>query len=110
MHYIYHLIDPITKKVRYVGKSTNPKSRLRSHIKESTERQNTQKKKWIYELINQGLEPIIVIVATEPKEEKARTIESEQCHKHRATIFNIHDPAKGAKDIAKQKPREQHHG
>ncbi len=29
---IYVLIDPVTLEVRYVGKTNNPKERLRAHV------------------------------------------------------------------------------
>lgn len=100
-HYIYHLIDPRDKTVRYVGKTTKPKSRLRAHIKESQERQNTEKKRWIAGLLEVGLEPVLVIVASLPDEPDARILESDSCKEYAETIFNIHDPAKGAKDFKK---------
>lgn len=102
MHHIYHLVDPETTAVRYVGKSRQPKSRLRSHIAESQERQNTDKKAWIHGLLQRGLAPILVIVASYQTEAEARIRESQECHRHRATITNIHDPAKGAKDLHRQ--------
>ena len=33
IEYIYALVDPITKDVKYVGKSKKPKSRYTQHIK-----------------------------------------------------------------------------
>jgi len=42
-YHVYHLVDPRTAHVKYVGKSAAPKSRYRQHIKESQERQNTAK-------------------------------------------------------------------
>jgi hypothetical protein len=99
--HIYHLVDPNTKTVKYVGKSTNPKSRLRSHIQESQESQNTEKKRWIKSLLNAGQQPVLVIVATYPDDTSARTRESAECKTHLQTILNIHDPAKGAKDFKK---------
>jgi len=98
-HHVYHLIDPQTKAVRYVGKSTNPRSRLRGHVKESQARQNTEKKRWIASLLNQGLQPVLAIVATYAEEAPARDRESQECHQFKDTITNLHDPAKGAKDI-----------
>ena len=43
----------------------------------------------------------MVIAATAHDEHTAREIESDHCHKNKATIFNIHDPKKGSKDIRK---------
>lgn len=102
-HHIYHLVDPNTRAVRYIGKSTNPRSRLRAHIAESRAEQNTAKKLWIANLIAAGQCPVLVIVASYPDEPSARQRESHECHQHRGTILNIHDPAKGAADFHKQR-------
>lgn len=101
MHYVYHLTDPRDRVIRYIGKAAAPKARLAAHIKESRLSQNTEKKRWIAELLAQGLQPVMVIAATAPDEFTARVIESQHCRKHVATILNIHDPAKGAKDLRK---------
>lgn len=96
---VYHLVDPRCRTVRYVGKTQTPKRRLQEHIKESLEQQNTEKKRWIHELHRAGLQPVIVEVARFPREHLARGRESVECHAHAATIYNIHDPAKGARDL-----------
>lgn len=101
LHHIYHLIDPRDRAVRYVGKSGNPTARLRAHIQESAAAQNTAKKRWIAELADLGLRPILVVAATVLDEPTARALESAHCHRHAATIHNLHDPAKGAKALKK---------
>lgn len=101
MHHVYHLIDPRDSAIRYIGKTTNPKARLRAHIQESRDRQNTEKKRWIADLLAAGMEPLMVIAAVTPDEPSARAIESAHVHRHAASITNIHDPAKGAKDLCK---------
>lgn len=100
-HHIYHLIDPRDRLVRYVGKSGNPAGRLRAHIQEAVDAQNTAKKRWIAELTALGLRPVLVIAATAPDEPAARRLESAHCHQHAATIHNLHDPNKGARDLKK---------
>lgn len=102
--HVYHLVDPRDRVVRYVGKTQTPARRLKEHVEESLLRQNTRKKQWIHALHLAGLQPVIVTVATFPREHLARDCESAECHKHAATIYNIHDPAKGAKDLAHQAP------
>ena len=99
--HVYHLVDPRDRVVRYVGKTGAPKSRLKEHIRESQERQNTAKKRWIHSLLAEGLLPVMVIVDSYPSEPLARDRESAECHQHAATIYNIHDPAKGAGDLHK---------
>lgn len=106
-HHVYHLVDPETRAVRYVGKSANPKSRLRQHIDESQRAQNTEKKRWIRGLIDRGLSPALVIVSTHSDEASAREAEARECETHLATLTNLHDPRKGACDFRKracQKP------
>lgn len=61
--YIYTLSDPITNIVKYVGKSINPKDRLRCHIKDAkTKRRNNLSCNWIKSLLNKGLEPKMDII------------------------------------------------
>lgn len=99
IQHVYHLVDPITKIVRYVGKTATPSARLRAHIKDAEASDNTDKKRWIRSLLAKGLKPIMISVATFADEPSARIRESAECRKHLATIYNIHDPAKGAKDL-----------
>lgn len=103
MFHVYHLIDPRDKAVRYVGMTQTPRARLRAHIQEAREAQNTNKKRWIAGLMAEGLEPVQVICATFCTELAARARESAECHQHAATIFNIHDPRKGAKDMRSER-------
>lgn len=67
--YIYKLVDPNTKECRYIGKSNNPKSRLKQHIFQAKSdcRQSgtsTPKSTWIKSLIDSGEIPIVSIVET----------------------------------------------
>lgn len=62
--YMYTLSDPLTKEVKYVGKTKSIKRRLQSHIDYA---RNTQRKRryvadWILGLLNQELKPIITII------------------------------------------------
>jgi len=104
---IYLLIDPNDNTVRYVGMSKNPKSRLRQHVKESMERQNTAKKAWIHTLMQNGQAPRMDVVAQILDRAEARVRESAVCHQHQGTIYNLHDPRKGALDFETQRKRKQ---
>ena len=106
-HFVYCLVDPFDGKIRYVGKSKSPRSRLSAHMKESKVRQNTAKKTWIHGLLKKGTFPKLEVVAETYDPVEARTMESATCHKHQATIYSIHDPAKGAKDF-KTQAKKQH--
>ena len=99
MFHVYHLVDPSTRTVRYIGTTTNPKRRISGHIAEAKLRQNTEKKAWIHYLLGTGSRPVLAVVQSVETEAEAREIESRECHKHLATIYNMHDPLKGAKDI-----------
>lgn len=110
MHHVYHLVDPQTRAVRYVGKSRQPTARLRAHISEAAARQVTEKQAWIAALAAAGQKPVLVIVASYTDEPSARRRESAEVHQHRATALNQHDPAKGAKDLRpapRRKPNPQ---
>lgn len=61
--YIYTLTDPISNIVRYVGKSNNPKDRLRRHLSESNLVESwTNKNKWLLHLKNNNRLPILDII------------------------------------------------
>lgn len=64
-HYVYHLVDPVTLKVRYIGVSTNLRRRLSDHISEARldRKANIKKSLWIKSLLSQNLKPLIVQVA-----------------------------------------------
>lgn len=56
---IYVLIDPITLKIRYIGRTKNSLShRLQGHVSKSKLKKN-HKDCWIYSLVKQGYKPII---------------------------------------------------
>jgi hypothetical protein len=57
--FIYGLLDPRDMRLRYVGKSNNPKVRYRDHV---TENQISHKASWIKGLSKLGLRPILIIL------------------------------------------------
>jgi group I intron endonuclease len=61
MNYIYTLIDPITNAVRYIGKTNNIKSRLKTHII-CSKNKKTHKDFWIQRLLKLGVKPIIEVL------------------------------------------------
>lgn len=59
--YIYSLSDPRTDEIKYIGKSGTPKQRILSHIA-NTDSCGEKKRKWVAELKNLGLKPILNII------------------------------------------------
>lgn len=62
--YIYTLSHPLTKEIRYVGKTKSIKRRLQSHIDYARckKRKRRYVSDWILKLLNQNLKPIITII------------------------------------------------
>lgn len=62
-NYIYILKDPISNEVRYVGKSNNPENRLKRHLNDNSLIESwTSKNKWLLNLKNNNLLPIMEII------------------------------------------------
>lgn len=63
MIHIYVLIDPRDLEIRYVGKTNNPKERMRAHISPHVYmRHNNRKCIWTEELKSLGLRPIMQVL------------------------------------------------
>lgn len=63
--YIYLLLDPRDRKIRYVGKADNPQLRFNRHIKDMA---TTHKTCWIKQLKKINLLPIMQIIDSVPKD------------------------------------------
>ena len=59
--FIYALLDPITKEVRYVGKADKPSKRFRRHLRENST-EATHKARWIKVLLDNGLRPLLEVI------------------------------------------------
>lgn len=57
--YIYGLIDPVTNRIRYIGKSTRPRGRLSDHCNERSPCHRTH---WIQSLLAQGKRPLLIVL------------------------------------------------
>lgn len=102
--YIYYLICPIENKVRYVGKTKNPKSRYKQHISK-LDKLITPKRKWLESLFEKKLLPIMKIVE-ETTVERGREREQYHVELHKDTILNIHNPGKGMKSFEGKYPKK----
>lgn len=60
--FIYALNCPVTGRTRYIGKTTNPATRLTSHLSDAKKRKPTLKRSWIKNLAKQGLQPLFEII------------------------------------------------
>lgn len=72
LHYVYHLICPVTHRVRYIGCTCSPDTRWRRHY--GTRIQST--KEWIEGLVSRGLFPIMQIVSGPMPQDDAYADES----------------------------------
>ena len=59
--FIYVLIDPESNQIRYVGKTTDIKRRLRRHISERF-LHNSYKDRWIRKIVDSNVLPEIEII------------------------------------------------
>jgi len=63
--FIYTLEDPITKEIRYVGKTNNLEDRYKRHLQKcylEKYDKNTHKSRWIKNLLKSGNKPIMEIL------------------------------------------------
>lgn len=61
--FIYALADPRTGRVRYIGKSNNPVTRLKRHISSTRVKRNTTHRvNWIRQLLQLGRKPSLLIL------------------------------------------------
>lgn len=100
MNHIYILRCPESGLIRYVGNTKHPKTRLKQHIKDAENRQNTEKQRWIKNLREKGLIPEMEILEKIENDELARKVEEETVIKYIDTVFNIHMPGKGSKSTS----------
>ena len=63
-YHLYILKDPNTYEVRYVGMTTNPKTRLSVHIRGSKYHTRNPKETWIHGLLLNGQKPIMEVIET----------------------------------------------
>lgn len=62
-YFIYTLSDPISKEIKYIGKTKNLKDRLQRHMTPCNLKQTWQSKtKWLKYLKNNGLKPIMEVL------------------------------------------------
>ncbi|HEY7413949.1 MAG TPA: GIY-YIG nuclease family protein [Ktedonobacteraceae bacterium] len=60
--FIYILCDPDTDEVRYVGKTTDLKTRLQRHLQASELRPETHRVHWLRSLVAAGKKPVMKVI------------------------------------------------
>lgn len=76
--YIYGLECPVERVIRYVGKSTNPRQRLKAHISGAKRRAyDHHTARWIRRLLSDGLRPSLVILREVQADERWQDVERE---------------------------------
>ena len=94
-NFIYELIDPETNKPRYIGKTNNPKKRLKKHLNECTKIGVwTPKNKWLLYLKRKGLIPIINII-DETQENNINELEINYIKKYRELYDDLTNDTDG---------------
>lgn len=101
--YIYLLIDPRDKSVRYVGKTSNPRYRLSGHITECKKEEVLHRRaKWIRTLLRENLKPEIKFIKICPLENFV-VIESEYIKKYKSDkLTNSDETGQGNKNRIKE--------
>ena len=74
MIYIYALVDPSTKEIRYIGKTTQPKERLQNQCNDKSV---TWRTNWIQSVLKRGERPELVILETLSDDSDWQTVEKE---------------------------------
>jgi len=94
---VYRLVCPISNKIRYIGKSSNPKTRYKQHIKDTGD--ETYKKMWIQKLKDMNLIPKMEIVSIHQNDIDARKKENNTVIENIETVYNIFMPGKNTPTV-----------
>lgn len=78
---IYHLIDPRTNEIRYVGQTVQTlENRLKKHLRS---KDKSHRVNWIKSITNEGLEPIIELICETNTLDKCNELEQFYIKKYR---------------------------
>lgn len=94
---IYALIDPITCKVRYIGRTSRKlNDRLSSHLNDAKyHKRNTHKEHWINSLLEKGHRPIIKKLTTVIGFKESYSFEIKLIEKYKNRLTNHFDKGPG---------------
>lgn len=111
---IYVLVDPITIKIRYIGRTKcELKKRLREHVSKSKKKyDNTHKSNWIRTLLKVNKKPIIRLLTTINEWTESHQLERELISKYKDRLLNHDDRGEGCKNkiITKQQRKDISNG
>jgi hypothetical protein len=100
--YIYALVDPFTDKIRYIGKSIQPKQRLANHCNDSSV---TYRTNWIQSVIKKGKRPKLKILEKLPDSANWQEKETEWIARGRKLgwpLTNCTSGGDGVNDLPKE--------
>ena len=83
--FVYALVDPLTREIKYVGRSVDPGARLMSHMSEPL---GKRRAKWIRSVKRRRLRPRLIILNVCATSAEAAEMESRMIHEYRATVTN----------------------
>lgn len=110
--FIYSLSDPISRNIRYIGKTNNIKKRLINHLKDKS---NCHRTNWISSLKSKKLIPIIDILE-ECSEEEVDDLERYYISQYKSWGYDLTNSTSGGDggyvftDEVKQKMSQQRKG
>jgi hypothetical protein len=101
--FIYALTDPLTNKVKYIGKADNPEKRRKEHIKRikypiKKGKRLTFKERWVFNLLLEGLEPEQIILDEVVDYEKWESFYIKQYKDMGCELTNYDDDGVGNKN------------
>jgi hypothetical protein len=94
--FIYELIDPVTGRTRYIGKSDNPFKRFKGHLADALQKRNYCAR-WINSVLERGLVPFMELVDEVPISEW-QFWEREYIRLYRALFFDLTNTTDGGEN------------
>lgn len=85
-YYLYALVCPIYKEIKYIGLSKNPELRFYNHLKAKGE--GKRKNEWIIKLKELGLNPELLILNSYKNRKFASEEEERYINENRSTLLN----------------------
>lgn len=111
MIYIYALVDPVSRKIRYIGRTNDPQRRLQQHLG-NYHRKDSYCQRWIQSVLKQGKKPRLRIIE-ECDEDVWRDREQYWIAFYRAKgylLTNITDGGDGVYPISLEKEVQRREG